>query len=115
VTPGLLPSNATSLIDFLKRAFDAKVEDVYEEDGSLVHAFVRIGQAMLEMSEAEEEIPRPFGFYVHTDDVDAVYRRAIAAGALSILSPADQAFGDRLAILEDPAGNRWLVARRTAS
>jgi uncharacterized glyoxalase superfamily protein PhnB len=78
-----------------------------------VHAFVRIGEAMMEMSESDEGA-RPFGFYMHTDDVDAVYHRAMAAGAISLLPPADQLYGDRLAILEDPAGNRWFAATRMA-
>jgi len=114
VTPSLLPTSAPPLIDFLKRAFGAKMEGLHEEAGRMVHAFVRIGEAMVEMSEAEEERLRPFGFYLHTDDVDAVYHRALAAGAISILPPADQFYGDRLAIMEDPAGNRWFAAKRIA-
>jgi len=114
VTPSLLPTSAPPLIDFLKRAFGANVEGLHEEAGRMVHAFVRIGEAMVEMSEAEEERLRPFGFYLHTDDVDAVYHRALAAGAISILPPADQFYGDRLAIMEDPAGNRWFAAKRIA-
>jgi uncharacterized glyoxalase superfamily protein PhnB len=64
------------------------------------------------MGEAQEDRLRPFAFYMHTDDVDALYHRALAAGATSILPPADQLYGDRLAILEDPAGNRWFAAKR---
>ena len=112
VTPSLLPSKARPLIDFLERAFGAKVEGPHEVDGRMVHAFVRIGEAMMEMGEAEEEMSRPFGFYMHTDDVDAVYHRALSAGAVSILPPADQGYGDRLAIVADPTGNRWFVAKR---
>src|SRR5262245_22138412 len=115
VTPSLLPTSAAPLIDFLKRAFGAKVEGLHEEAGRMVHAFVRIGQAMVEMAEAEEEKLRPFGFYMHTDDVDAVYHRALAAGAISVLPPADQPFGDRLAIFHDPAGNSWFAAKRIVS
>ena len=112
VTPSLLPSNAPPLIDFLKRAFGAKVEGLHEEAGRIVHAFVRIGEAMVEMGEAWAERLRPFGFYMHTDDVDALYHRALAAGAISFLPPADQFYGDRLAIIVDPAGNRWFAAKR---
>lgn len=110
VTPSLLPSNAQPLIDFLKGAFDARVEGVHEVGGRMMHAFVRIGEAMVEMAEAEGS--RPFGFYLHTDNVDALYQRALAAGATSILPPADQPFGDRLAIVQDPTGNRWFAAKR---
>jgi len=112
VTPSLLPSKAAALIEYLKRAFGAEVEGpVHEEAGHMMHAFVRIGEAMVEMAEAQEEGLRPFAFYMHTDDVDAVYQRALVAGAASLLPPADQPFGDRLAIVVDPAGNRWFVAR----
>ena len=115
VTPSLLPTTAPPLIDFLKHAFGAKVEGLHEQAGRVVHAFVRIGHAMVEMAEAEEEKLSPFGFYLHTDDVDAVYHRALAAGAISVLPPADQPFGDRLAIFHDPAGNRWFAAKRIVS
>jgi len=112
VTPSLLPANAPPLIDFLKRAFGAEVEGpLHEAAGRIVHAFVRIGEAMVEMAETEEKL-RPCGCYMHTDDVDTVYHRALAAGAISILPPADQPFGDRLAIFQDPAGNSWFAAKR---
>jgi PhnB protein len=112
VTPCLFASSAPPVIDFMKRAFGAKVEGgVHEEGGHLMHAFVRISGAMLEMAEATEEL-RPYGFYLHTDDVDGLYHRALAAGATSILPPGDQAYGDRLAIVQDPAGNRWFAAKR---
>jgi uncharacterized glyoxalase superfamily protein PhnB len=65
---------------------------------------------MLEIAEAEES--RRFAFYTHTDDVDALYHRALAEGATSILAPSDQLNGDRLAIIEDPAGNHWFAAKR---
>jgi PhnB protein len=113
VTPNLFASNARPVIDFLERAFGAKVEGgVHEEGGHLMHAFVRIGEAMLEMAEAQQEGLRPYGFYLHTDDVDGLYHRALAAGGVSVLPPADQAYGDRLAIVQDPAGNRWFAAKR---
>ena len=113
VTPSLLPtgSQAQPLIGFLEHAFGATVEAVYGEGGRVVHAFARIGAAMVELAEVGESLP-PFGFYMHTDNVDAVYHRAVAAGATSFLPPGDQPFGERLAIVQDPAGNRWFAAKR---
>jgi uncharacterized glyoxalase superfamily protein PhnB len=95
----------------MRNAFGARVEGVHEQGGRLMHAFVHVGQAVLEIGEAGEKIP-PYGFYLHTDDVDALYERAVAAGGVSILPPADQAYGDRMAIVEDPGGNRWFLAKR---
>src|SRR5215471_18391501 len=55
VTPSLLPSNAKPVIEFLQRAFGARVEGLHEESGRMVHAFVRIGEATVEMAEGEDE------------------------------------------------------------
>jgi uncharacterized glyoxalase superfamily protein PhnB len=67
------------------------------------------------MAEADAAAARPYAFYLHTNDVDALYHRAVAAGGISMLAPADQAYGDRLAVVQDPAGNRWFAAKRIAS
>jgi uncharacterized glyoxalase superfamily protein PhnB len=44
------------------------------------------------------------------DDVDAVYQRALEAGATSNMEPADQPFGDRIAGVDDTFGNTWYIA-----
>ena len=49
-------------------------------------------------------------FYLYLPDVDAVYRRALAAGATSIEEPKDQSYGDRNAGVRDPFGNEWYIA-----
>jgi uncharacterized glyoxalase superfamily protein PhnB len=111
ITACLHPRKAPALVDFLERAFGAEVEGIHEVDGHMVHAFVHIGEALLEMAESGEEGSRPFGFYLYTDDVDSVYHRAVAAGAISISPPADQPYGDRMAVLQDPSGNYWFPAK----
>ena len=112
LTPGLLSYQTHGAIDFLKSAFGAEVLDLFEEGGRVHHAFLRIGDAALELAEAMEEGWRPFGFYLYTDNVDAVYDRAMQAGAKSVMPPTDQPFGDRMAIVDDPLGNRWMPTRR---
>ncbi len=103
------PAKARPVIDFLKQAFGAEEVAVYEQGGRVMHAVMRIGSATIEMGEADQP---PVAFYVYTDDVDAVYDRAVAAGATSLLQPADQAYGDRMAIVRDPFGNLWYPAKR---
>jgi PhnB protein len=114
VTSCLNVANFSACLDFLERAFGAEVEGHrHLEDGRVTHAFVRIGEAIVEMGEWDEHgKPRPFGFYLNTDDVDAVYHRAVAAGAVSLSPPGDQMYGDRMAVLLDPFGNQWLPATR---
>jgi len=48
--------------------------------------------------------------YVYVADVDRVFRRAIAAGARSVEEPANLAYGDRRAMVEDRWGNTWQIA-----
>jgi len=44
------------------------------------------------------------------DDTDARYKRALGAGAVSVMEPADQFYGDRNAGVIDPTGNLWWIA-----
>lgn len=113
VNPYLHPVGADKLIDFLKRAFGAEEVDVYraEADGPVTHAKIRLGDTVLEMGEAHGQYsPMPAGLHFYVADVDAVYDRAIEAGAASISVPADQPYGERGAGVRDPAGNSWFLA-----
>ena len=84
---------------------------VYEESGRVMHAAVRIGDAVLEMGEPREEVqPMPSRFFLYVDDCDAWYRRAVAAGATSLEEPADQPYGHRTAVVVDPFGYQWVPA-----
>jgi uncharacterized glyoxalase superfamily protein PhnB len=53
---------------------------------------------------------RPPVQFAYVDDVDAVFRRALAAGASAIAEPSEQPWGDRVGGFHDPLGNRWWVA-----
>jgi len=110
VTPYLHPRDAPSYIDFLTRAFGAVEEFRAEHQGVVMHARVRIGDAAVEMGEAPDRGEKP-GFYLYVADVDALYERAVAAGSKSVLAPADQQYGDRLAMVEDLLGVTWAIAR----
>jgi uncharacterized glyoxalase superfamily protein PhnB len=110
VLPFLLPNNARALIDFLKQAFGAEEMGVHEESGRVMHAAVRIGDAVLEMGEPHEPQSLPGRFFLYVEDCDAWYRRAVAAGATSFEEPADQPYGHRTAVVLDPSGNQWVPA-----
>ena len=111
VLPFLLPLKARPLIDFLNRAFAAEEMAVFEESGRVMHAAVRIGDAVLEMGEAPGEAPSlPSRFFLYVEDCDAWYRRAVGAGATSIQEPTDQPYGHRTAMVLDPFGYQWVPA-----
>jgi PhnB protein len=111
VTPFVHPVSAKKYMDFLIRAFGATQLALYEDSGRVVYAAARIGDAVLEMGEPHDaaEAPRA-GLYMYVEDCDAVYQRAIEAGATSLWPPADQAYGDRTAGLVDPFGYQWFPA-----
>jgi len=52
----------------------------------------------------------PTMFYLYVPDVDALYQRAINAGATSLSEPADQPYGDRSAGVKDAFDNQWYIA-----
>ena len=110
VVPFLLPPNARALIDFLKQAFGAEEMAVFEESGRVVHAAVRIGDAVMEMGEPHEVQSLPSRFFLYVEDCDAWYRRAVAAGATSLQEPTDQPYGHRTAMVLDPFGYQWVPA-----
>ncbi len=114
VTPYIMATGVRGLIDFLKNAFDATVVAVTSgPDGVVLHGEVRIGDSVVMMSEAMETHPaRPASFYMYVDNVDALYARAMAAGAVSKLPPEDRFYGDRSAGVDDPCGNTWWIASR---
>jgi PhnB protein len=112
VTPYLTVQGAANLIDFLKQAFEAQeTERITQPDGAIGHAEVRIGDSIVMMTDAGgERKPMPSGIYLYVNDTDAVYQRALQAGAASIMEPADQFYGDRSAGVQDPSGNHWWIA-----
>lgn len=112
VTLYLHPVGASKLIAFLKEAFGASEFARYDSpDGVVHHAKLRIGDSMIEMGEAHGPWQQmPATVYLYVPDVDAVYRRAIGAGAASVSEPADQPYGDRVAGVDDGWGNRWYIA-----
>jgi len=112
ITPYLHPRSAAQFIDFVKRALGGEEVMRHEApEGSIRHAEVRIGDSVIEVSEARAEWPpMPMTLHLYVPDVDALYERAMTAGGVSIQAPADQPYGDRSGGVRDPFGNQWFIA-----
>jgi PhnB protein len=110
--PYLHPLRAEPVINFVKRAFGAEELGRYTSpDGVIHHTTIKIGNAHMEMGEAQGPYqPMPTMFYLYVEDCDALYKRALAAGATSISEPQDQPYGDRSGGVTDPFGNKWYIA-----
>jgi len=106
------PLRAEPVIGFLKRVFGAQELAKYvSPDGVVNHAEIRVGDSVVEMGEAHGKYqPMQSMFYVYVPDCDAVYHRALAAGAKSIQELTDHPYGDRSGGVTDAFGNTWYIA-----
>lgn len=121
VTLSLTVKDTDAALDFYTQAFDAKVLNQFTmPDGSLVHADLQIGNTVLFLS---GEFPQwgalsplhyggcPNLICIKDESCDAVFDRAVAAGATVIEPMTDQFWGERVGILRDPSGYRWSVGK----
>ena len=120
LTPQLTLDNAAEMIDWYKRAFGAsEVSRSVGADGKIMHAEITIGDSRVMMNDvvmgnkgAQEFGGSPVSFWLYVPDCDAVYDRAVGAGARVQMPVADQFWGDRGGAIIDPAGFIWWIATR---
>ncbi len=112
VCPFVIADSAQELIEFLAAAFGAtERERITRTDGSIGHAEVWIGDSVVMLTEANDQLgARPSAFYVYVDDVDRTFARAVEAGAATRSEPADQFYGNREAGIIDRWSNIWWIA-----
>ena len=112
VTPYMLVSDVNRLLTFMQKVFDAQVvRQITRPDGAITHLEVQIGDSMIILGKsADDWTPMPTSLYLYLPDCDAVYQRGIAAGATSMMEPADMYYGDRNAGVRDFEGNLWWLA-----
>ena len=125
LTPYIVVSDARRAMDWYVEVFGAEPHgELYvNTDGTIGHAEVGIGDAVLMFSEASglwpdvpvraPDSPATFSHSLHleVDDVDASTERARRSGASVEREPADQPYG-RASVLVDPFGHRWILLRR---
>ena len=120
--PMLGLKNCAKAIDFYKKAFGATEEfRLVEASGKVGHAELRIGGAMVSLSDEYPDYgclsPQSIGgtpvkFQLYVPDVDAAIERAMAAGALLLRPLRNEFYGDRTATVTDPFGYSWQLASR---
>jgi PhnB protein len=111
VTPYIVVRGAAPFLDFLKDAFGAVERGrVTNDDGTLGHAEVWVGNRVLMMFDAKPEWPdTPSFLTLYVEDCDAVHQRALRAGATEVTALANNAWGDRGSRIRDPFGNIWWI------
>ena len=118
VTPYLIVDGAAAAIDFYRRAFGAEEVLRLPMGERIGHAEVRIGDSFVMLADEFPEMgalgPQSRGgatssLLLYTEDCDALFAQAVAAGGTAERPPEDQFYGDRMGTLLDPFGQRWSI------
>lgn len=114
VTPWIISADTPQLIDFLIAAFDGvELGRVANADGSIGHAEIRIGDAVVMAFDAPAGLAAmPAFIRLYVPDARRGFARALEAGATEVTKPTLLAFGDRVARVRDPLGNIWWLQQR---
>jgi PhnB protein len=120
ITPQLTLDSAAQTIDWYKKAFGAEeVSRSVGPDGKIMHAELRIGNSRFMMNDVMEGMkgPKAYGgspasLWVYVENSDALFTRAVSAGAEVQMPLADQFWGDRAGAIADPEGYSWWIATR---
>ncbi|PYQ11544.1 MAG: glyoxalase [Acidobacteria bacterium] len=124
VTPYLVLRDANRALEFYRKAFGAETKmSMPSPDGRVMHAELKIGDSMVFLSDEfpemspETKSPQSAGcvtsaVFLYVPDVDAVFKRAVDAGARVVMRAADMFWGDRYGKVADPFGHHWGIATR---
>ena len=122
VTPYLIIKGGADAIEFYKRAFGATELFRMEHEGKVGHAEIKIGDSPIMLADESTEMGykspttlggTPVSIMIYVDDVDTIFKQAIAAGGEQQKPVQDQFYGDRSGTLRDPFGHVWHVATHT--
>lgn len=120
LTPYLTVKGASEAIAFYTRAFGA--EELFrmaQPDGRIGHAEIRIGNSPIMLADEFPEMGNkspgtlggsPISLLIYVEDSDAIFARAVAAGATVLRPMADQFYGDRSGMVKDPFGHTWSIS-----
>lgn len=120
VTPYLSVTGGVKAIEFYEKAFGAKeIKESREQapDGKLIHARMKIGDSLVMISDRfrpEDNVASksPVTLHIYSDDVDQLWKNAIAAGAKIDMPIGDMFWGERYGQIVDPFGHRWSMSTR---
>jgi PhnB protein len=123
ITAHLVLNDASSALEFYKKAFGAEIHGVHKTpDGKVMHAELTVGGARLMLA---DEFPMPgcpqsaktlgnspvvLNLYVD-EDIDSFFNQAVAAGATVVMPLQNQFWGDRYGQITDPFGHRWALGQ----
>ena len=122
ITPQLVVKGVAEAIDWYTKALGANelLRNLAQDGKSIMHSELLLGDSrffVVDEFQGSMASPASLGgtsitLHLYVQDVDALFGRAVAAGATVLMPVADQFWGDRYGILKDPFGHRWSIASR---
>jgi PhnB protein len=120
ITPQLTLDNAARTIDWYKKALGAEeISRSAGPDGKIMHAELKIGDSRFMVNDAMMGYKGPQGFggspaglWLFVENSDALFKRAVDAGAKVTMPIDNQFWGDRAGAITDPGGYTWWIATR---
>ena len=125
LSPSFMFKDSQKAIDFYKKAFGAKVLDVFPNltGPGIMHAAIQIGDSIVMMGDempgqqktqsAETLGGCPISLFLYVPNADATFKQAVAAGGTVIMPVEDMFWGDRAGQIKDPFGYSWMIATHT--
>lgn len=122
VTPSFTFKDSQKAIDLYKKAFNAKVLEIFHNPTGhgVMHAVIQIGDSVLMMGDespqcksAESLGGSPITLFIYTPDADKLFNQAVEAGCTATMPVADMFWGDRAGAISDPFGYCWMIATHT--
>ena len=115
MTPQLALNNAAQTIDWYVKALGAKeIRRSAGPDGKIMHAELTIGNthfiandAMMGSKGPKDYGGSPASWWLYVEDCDALFNKAVSAGAKVQMPMEDQFWGDRWGVFTDPFGLSW--------
>jgi PhnB protein len=112
VTPNIIVDDAESAISFLKQAFGATERyRLTMSNGTIAHCELVLGDSVVNLGSSMDGWPaRGLTAQIYVEDSDALFERALAAGASVVMPMTDMFFGSREGRIADPFGSIWTIA-----
>ncbi len=116
VTPWIISQSSEKLMKFLKAAFEAEEipnSKIKNKDGVVIHAVVKVGDAMVMLFDSREGwAPTPSFLNLYVEDVEKAYQKALQLGGTSVTEITALWFGEKVCRILDPFGNLWWINQR---
>lgn len=120
--PYLTARNTLESVRFYEKAFGFEWKNAHEQDETgIQHVEMTYRDIYIMFAQegafdspsktpATLNIPSPMTLYLYCDDVDHLYRQAVAHGAKTLMEPHDAYWGDRVCQISDLDGYYWMFA-----